>query len=398
MCSPQLSSSHGEGAMRSLDAHLAVIRRSGPSPGNVEEQGHVPDSNPHGLLERMFAGVAVGSGRTVAVEQVRRHRWFSVYARFEKIVAYNRGEPSSAAIRLEGVGSEIWLYWNRLYRRHDDLANIYMAAYRSTYIIIIFLASIALVAAVCALAWPSQKITFTAIEFIALIILAFMIFLSQKNKWHGRAVQFRLTAELTRKQSFLSLLAETVPLPRSTRIGGAADFSRYLRASPISSGSFSPEKLRRISDLVARDLLDDQKNYHVKRAKKMTLAGKRLALASEALFIATIILVFIKLILLFSGFSYSAAAAIGIMSAILPAIAAFSVGVRSYAEFDLMANQSAEMAAYMAEANERWAKINCDAPNASQEMGNLLREICIQMLVDVQGWSAVARSKPVEAG
>ena len=130
----------------------------------------------------------------------------------------------------------------------------------------------------------------------------------------------------------------------------------------------------------------------------MNLAGKRLALASEALFILTIILVLIKLILLFSGFSYSAAAVIGIMSAIFPAIAAFSVGVRSYAEFDLMANQSAEMAAYMVEANERWMKINCDAPNASQEMGNLLREICIQMLVDVQGWSAVARSKPVEAG
>ena len=394
----QVPSGGGEAAMRSLDAHLASIRRRPAFPRHHVEQGHAPGSHPHGLLERLFGGFLPASDPATAVEQVRLRGWFSVYGWFERLLAYDRADHPSAVMRPGNGQAETWPYWNQLYTKYDAFASINMSAYRSTYVIVFFLAAIALVFAVCALAFPTKKIFFTAIEFVVLIILAFMVFISQKNGWHDRAVRFRLTAELIRKQSFLSLLAETVPLPRPHRMGDATDFANYLRSAPLASGQFSPDILHRVAGLVARELLSDQESYHARRARKMKLVGKRLALVGDALFIATILLVSIKLALLLFGVAYGVTVVIGVLSAIFPAVAAFSVGVRSYAEFELMAAQSVEMAAYMLEAKERWRRIDFDASNASQEMGSLLRDIATQMLVDVQGWSAVARSKPVEAG
>jgi hypothetical protein len=106
----------------------------------------------------------------------------------------------------------------------------------------------------------------------------------------------------------------------------------------------------------------------------------------------------VKLWLLLSRRSEQWTVWLGLAAAILPALAAASVGIRAYAELELLAEQSRDMCAAMELGRQRIETMDLTRPLASQELGAEVLEVATLMLQDVQGWMRLFRVKLVKAG
>jgi hypothetical protein len=89
---------------------------------------------------------------------------------------------------------------------------------------------------------------------------------------------------------------------------------------------------------------------------------------------------------------------LGIIATMVPGFAAAFIGVRAYAEMELLANQSRQMAAALTQAKRRIGELDPRRPLASQELGVEVLAVATRMLEDVTGWAQLSRMKPVEPG
>jgi len=87
-----------------------------------------------------------------------------------------------------------------------------------------------------------------------------------------------------------------------------------------------------------------------------------------------------------------------VVCALLPAASAGFIGIRAYAEFELLAHQSARMQAAMQGALVELDILPLDRPLASQELGAELYAVAISMLQDIAGWAQLFRVKTVAIG
>jgi hypothetical protein len=90
-------------------------------------------------------------------------------------------------------------------------------------------------------------------------------------------------------------------------------------------------------------------------------------------------------------------ATLGLAGAILPALSAAFVGIRAYAELELLADQSDLMLRTMRKARAQIMELDPAAPLASQALGRALAAVATRMLEDLQGWARLFRVKSVEA-
>jgi hypothetical protein len=88
---------------------------------------------------------------------------------------------------------------------------------------------------------------------------------------------------------------------------------------------------------------------------------------------------------------------LGLAGAILPGLSAAFVGIRAYAELELLAEQSDLMLKAMRHARGPIAELDTAAPLASQALGSALAAVTTLMLQDLQGWARLFRAKVVEA-
>lgn len=116
---------------------------------------------------------------------------------------------------------------------------------------------------------------------------------------------------------------------------------------------------------------------HAGAAVGFARASHVLATAGEVLFLATVLLVFCKLILLAAGVGYEGRGDRYSSATPAPPL----VGIRSYAEFDLMAGQFSRMIAEMRAVRLRASTTEA---NASQRVAAVVRSVTDTMLLDVQ--------------
>ena len=155
----------------------------------------------------------------------------------------------------------------------------------------------------------------------------------------------------------------------------------------------------------AQGLIAEQRAYHARRAQRSRSAGHRLGHAGEALFIATGLVVFIKVVAMLAKMWFARGPGIegtelwlGLLCGILAAFSASFVGIRAYAEFDLLRLQSERMRHLLDEAAEQLADVEIGKPLASQQLGTVLTDLALAMMQDIQGWSLLFRTKSPEAG
>lgn len=156
--------------------------------------------------------------------------------------------------------------------------------------------------------------------------------------------------------------------------------------------------MRAIRDALAEAPAREQWCYHLKRGWLSTRAAQCLGYAGETLFLGTLLIVSAELALSVLGSGHSTRHALGLLAATAPALSAAFVGIRAYAELELLAGQSARLAANMRAALLRIRSVDLTRPLASQELGAEVYEVATTMLHDIEGWSQLFGVKVVEAG
>jgi hypothetical protein len=328
------------------------------------------------------------------------------------------GPPGDGAAKLAPEGT-IETYWHALHTPADTLSQAYGDRYRSSYILIFALAFLAVICAVLALAFAAVALPATLLELLILAAIGALVTGNHALRWHERWISYRLLSELCRKQRALGPIGWSLPNWEVERLAadGAPDpyeaapevtlardawvawyFTASRRAAPLPEGAVTDASLRRARE-VGRGLMAEQDAYHRTRRIRSTTAARRLGNLGEWFFIATLVGVAVKLTLLMCARGHNTTAQLlGPLCALLPAASAAFVGIRAYAEFELLAHQSARMQATMRAAMADLETLHLDRPLASYELGAALYAVAISMLQDIAGWAQLFRMKTVEMG
>jgi hypothetical protein len=311
--------------------------------------------------------------------------------------------------------------WFGHYRPADERAGEHAARYRSSYVWVFGLAALALSAAAVALASPARHAVEAgacAVEFVSLTLILLLVLADGMAGWQCRAIEYRLLAELCRKQQVLAPLAWVVPranawatsesTPATEADAPHTDhskwvawlFSAWLRSAPLPTGTLDASRVEAARGAALRDLIEEQIAYHEARRAQSYRAGRRLVRIGEGVFLVVLVLVAVKLRLLLgdrAGGDEHWLVGLALAGAILPAVSAAFVGIRAYAELELLAEQSDAMLKAMRAARDRVRELDCATPLASQALGNALAPVTQLMLEDLQGWAQLFRAKVVEA-
>ncbi len=342
-------------------------------------------------------------------------RW--IWRAHEWLIRIMAGHPGALTLP-RSPSSTVAGYWFDQFAPADALAKGYARRYRSAYVWVFGLGALAVMFGSIALVAPaaaSMKFTITGIEFISLILITCVVLLNERRNWHRLFLQHRLLAELCRKQQALAAFGWSLPGPSVTRKsltllpGESAQphiegewvgwlFGVLQRAAPKLRGEFSTHRTAQARDEAVRDLIEDQLNYHRGRAAESQRASDRLGRLGELFFIAVLLFVAIKLALVAIHADHALILLFGLAAAVLPALSAGFIGIRSYAELSLLADQSRQMDFEMASAQRRVRLINVAEPLASQQVGAEIYDVATVMLRDIHGWVQLFRAKVVEPG
>jgi len=383
----------------------------------------------HGLFDRLtFWGAPkeLSPEQVLSSEHPLPDRWiWSRHAAFLRW-ASQAPAPGNAAKEedAESAADPVFAFWRDRMRLPDLLATDYAKRYRSTYVWIFALAafsvafgSTALTAAALQTGAPQDAhSTFghlfheiaavtAAIELALLVSILALVRSVKRGEWHEKSIEYRLLAELYRKQSILAPLGGTLPISTvRSAVGGhrAADRATWVawlfeadqRAAPFPRG---PIVFARHRHEIAQ-LIDGQLAYHHDRARQSEAAAHRLeafGLGFFALIIAAVLGKF--------AFGHAlhlpwVALAFGWLAIILPGFSAAFVGIRAYAELELLAAQSNYMTVILERSRKAVEAIDPEAPLASSDLGLEAAELAGAMLQDLEGWARLFRLKVAELG
>jgi hypothetical protein len=332
-------------------------------------------------------------------------------------------------------------YWFRIYEPADARAGEYAARYRSSYVWVFFLANLSLLFAGLSSLFHGREIfasrffiaASASAELLCLALIWWMASSVARGSWHERSIEYRLLAELCRKQQVLA------PLGRALSFGAVQRFSvqtkeadetpsetgqpasvaatphggdrslwvswlfmAYQRAAVLPHGDIAEVLPNLANESVSQDLVDEQLNYHRARGLSASRASEYFENLGIQVFTLLLICVAVKIFLTeatsypFAGFVDWTTAILGLLGIILPAVSAASIGIRSYAEWQLLAGQSNHMLQLLTLARKRIARINLKRPMASQDLGTEADAVASLMLQDLEGWQRLFRVKIIE--
>jgi hypothetical protein len=314
--------------------------------------------------------------------------------------------------------------WFHHFMAADARANEHAARYRSVYVWAFAFAALSLICAATSLAFQQNALVewaALAIEVGSLLAVLLLIVANIWQDWHQRWIDYRLLTELCRKQQALAplgwslpgraidTLADRVASPSTISTPSDPDrtawvawfFAALRRAADLPSGQFDAALIGRCRKMVREDLIEAQIAYHEGRAQQYDRAGHFFELLGEALFLLILFLVGAKLWLLMTHPDHHLLlAALGLATSVAPTIAAASIGIRAYAELQVLARQSHHMRNTLQRAVARVQELEPTDDNrtlASQDFGAVTLEVATMMLQDIDGWARLFRVKVVEA-
>jgi hypothetical protein len=353
----------------------------------------------------------------------KRWLWQS-YARVMRLVAgpVRRPKPATPV----APAGEVWPYWERFYHPPDRLSVDYGSRYRSSYVVVFGLAAGALWASVLGSGFGAWSLAANGAELILLVLIAALVFRNVEGRWHEKLITYRLLGELFRKQQALALLGWSVPAAEATHISGDVDelgvlpldmqprdvwvgwyFNAAVRAAPLPRGMLGGAALRDAWQAIGGSLVAGQVEYHDQRRRESRVAAEKFGQLGRLFFLGTFCLVALKLPLIgvhimrtktLGGITEQATDAVRILQGLLPGLSAGFVGIRGYAELELVADQSTQMKRIMSNADEILKSLDLTAPLASQDLGAVTLSLADAMLRDIKGWAQLFRIKVVEPG
>jgi len=334
---------------------------------------------------------------------------WQTYSLFVKIIAPPAGAISVSMIEAE-TPSEI--YWQDHYRRADKLSVAYANRYRSSYVLILLLALSAFIISITGRYFLYDSIK-TGLELAMLLGVGYFVIINFLHCWLERWIDYRLLAELCRKQIMLSPVGRSLPsiqinrMTLDTGIDGETDFmlprefwvSRYflalVRNAPYPERDIKAGKKRAFA--LGRSLVDEQIAYHSKREFQADRADNRLIFCGDLSFIVTLLGLLISIPFIVLKGRFGASEYLEILAWISSGISAAFVALRAYAEFALIARQSRRMRTIMNESSVELANLDLALPLSSQALGTVLHRLAVLMMEEAGGWAKIFRLKSVES-
>ncbi|NLH80678.1 MAG: hypothetical protein GX458_07530 [Phyllobacteriaceae bacterium] len=316
-------------------------------------------------------------------------------------------------------------HWHDRYVLPDGRSSEYAARYRSSYVWVFLFATLSLVAGATALVvsllGPAHYLSdplahaiatvFATAEFAFLSLILALVAYVRRHDWHERSIEYRLLAELCRKQQVLAPIGWELPFTAVEDLIGEEDgapldraawvawlFAAERRAAPFPHGALTPTSKDVARQAVLDDLILSQIDYHVMRHRVSEAAGQRLEQLGIYIFFAIMVAVVAKLV--FSHWIELPPIAIlsGWLATVLPGVSAAFVGIRSYTELQLLAEQSKHMLSALHRARTHIERLDMARPLASQELGAEAAATAALMLQDLEGWARLFRLKGAEVG
>jgi hypothetical protein len=301
-------------------------------------------------------------------------------------------------------------YWFDRYKPADARANDYSARYRSSYVWVFALGTAALLLGALAVflgivrAPDALTLTVVVVEAVTLVAIVVLVGLVLRLDWHERSIEYRLLAELCRKQQVLASLGWTLSISAVQRIA-AADrpawvawlFAAFQRAAPIEHGELRTSPPQAAHKQALEDLIEEQLTYHKGRRERGRLAGETFVKLGAWSFAAVLVCVVLKFETTVHDW-HKTAQFFGLLATVLPGVSAAFFGIRAYAELELLAEQSRHMEAELTRAKARLERLGLTRPLASQDLGAEATAVAMLMLQDLEGWTRLFRVKVVEAG
>lgn len=329
-------------------------------------------------------------------------------------------------------------YWFDLYDPTDRRAGEYAARYRSSYVWLFILATATLIFGASAAVAHGHKgwvLLSVGLEALMLGGICFVVIAAIRGDWHERSIEYRLLAELCRKQQVLAPLGRAVSLGAVRRMvlrglenaaqgeGASAEprsdaepsdrsawvawlFAAWERAAPLPRGDIAaalPEIVRR---QVLEGLIEEQLDYHRRRADMSELADETFFRVGQWSFIAVCICVALKLAAVGASFVWPEWSekliweyiihSLTWLAIILPAVSAAALGIRSYAELQLLVEQSRHMEEELLHAKRRMERVNLKRALAAEDIGTETHAVASLMLQDLEGWSRLFKVKAIE--
>jgi hypothetical protein len=305
-----------------------------------------------------------------------------------------------------------YIYWFARHKPADDRAGEYANRYRSSYIWVFALATAALFFGALGFGLHVGRVAegwivaATGAEGLTLLLILLLVAVSIRRDWHERSIEYRLLAELCRKEQMLAQLGWAL-LIRAVQRRAADDraawvawlFGAFQRAAPLPRGN-------RVSRLrgapgqtchdVLQELIKEQLDYHEGRGDMARRAGAIFVRFGTGVFFAVLLCVALKLATILAAWDYGLVPFFGVLAAALPGLSAASVGLRAYAELLLLAQQSRHMEAELKRAESRVKRLNPERPMVSQDLGAEAAAVAILMLQDLEGWARLFRVKGME--
>jgi hypothetical protein len=300
-------------------------------------------------------------------------------------------------------------FWFDLYQPTDHLANYYAARYRSSYVWTIFLTTMALIFGAGAGTVSAAHLHVTLklplvialFELLTLVLILVLVVAALRFEWHQKSIEYRLLAELYRKQQTLASIGWSLPLGKMRHFADTERvawiswlFAAMERAMPIAATSPADNQLKQE---IVHNFIKEQARYHKIREKRSHNALETFESFGTLAFFAVLACVVLKIVLELFVEAEGPVLLIGLLATVLPGVSAAFVALRSYAELQLLAEQSHYMHAELERAQSRVGRLNMNRVLASQDLGAEAAAVAALMLQDLEGWGRLFRGKLPEA-
>jgi hypothetical protein len=294
------------------------------------------------------------------------------------------------------------------HQRADALSTFYSNVHRGTFLLVYFLAALALSFAVASLEFHEWKKGpfglegfefFTGLELITLLALGALVWVDNAFFWRDRWLEYRLLAELLREADLLAQVGRPMPMARiddlAQDLPGRAwvtiAYSAIIRRAGIVTQKLDDKRLLQLRDYAADTRLQDQIAYHLKAEARNEAIGSKLRLFGALAFGATIVVAFIKLIYGHDVECWH----LGLFAGILPALAYAFFGIRNQAEFEIVSRRSERMIAKLCRHKTRIKALEGKALTAAALSREILKA-ADAMRHDAADWTSIFEVKETE--
>ncbi len=337
-----------------------------------------------------------------------------------RITPFKNSDPE---VPLSGSSSTVgklteWLI--PYYEWTDKLADNYADRYRSGFLLTYLMAALAVGLALFPLVtgWITGEhhpglVICMVLEALVILSILGLVFFTRSRRWHGRWLDYRMTAESVRQLKLFLPLGGGKPFT-----GNSAGRVEH-ESSPVTWMTWYVRSIERIAGLPSErldtkhlrsclvqyaELLDEQLKYHERSAGIYSKIEKRLHHAGELTLWLTLgaclthlvpVVLPVKLSVVFGNL-------LTFLCGFLPALGASMAGINHQGEFKRTAKTSASMCRQLSQLADETSQLLGELSDGQTpetktifiRVTNLSRNIANLMINEVSDWKVVYQDRP----